>query len=272
MIRNSSSRARPSAQMLAFLYTKLRWGCPDIAYLYERDASTIRGWLLQAGIPTRPRGTPHAGSFKAGQRGAFTGRRHRPESIEKVRAATIARDAVPYLRGGQHWLKGAAADANPNWKGGATPERQEFYHSPEWKAACRAVWARDNACCRNCGKDWRDRDELEPAFHVHHVVSFQDRRWRAHPAFLVLLCRQCHLWVHSKANTTRAWLPQEPGATHFPSLDDLVAIPPADAEAWAAAESRGRAAYFADQVHYLLAAEREASMPTLFDLEEVQQA
>lgn len=32
------------------------------------------------------------------------------------------------------------------------------------------------------------------------------------------------------------------------------------------------ASYFADQVHYLQAAEREASMPTLFDLEAVDEA
>lgn len=115
----------------------------------------------------------------------------------------------------------------------------------------RFVWARDNACCRNCGKDWRTRDALEPSFHVHHVWTFQIAALRANPAILVLLCQQCHRWVHSNANTTRAWLPQEPESTHFPGRSEL------------------SAAYFLDQVHYLRAAEREFTMPTLFDLDAI---
>ena len=145
MSATRSRYARPSGGRLAHLYTVLGLGCPDIGWLYERDAKTVLWWLRQAGIPTRPRGSNTAAQFKAGQPSAFKGRRHSPESIDKVRAASLARGAVPYLRGGQHWLAGAAPEQNPNWNGGATPERQEFYRSPEWKAAVRYVWARDNA-------------------------------------------------------------------------------------------------------------------------------
>lgn len=222
MPRTSSVYQRPSPEYLGHLYTVLGLGCPDIAWLYDRDAKTVLWWLRQAGIQTRPRGSNTGPQFKRGQTSAFKGHRHRPESINRIREASIARGAVPYLRNGKHWLIGAAPEANPNWSGGSTPERQEFYRTPEWRAAVRFVWQRDNACCRNCGKDWRTVDRAtEPTFHVHHVVSFQIRECRAEPAFLVLLCRACHIWVHSNANTTRAWFPQEADATHFPGLAEL---------------------------------------------------
>lgn len=236
MSKTASIIPRPPAEFLRSLYDHLQLGCPEIGRLFERDATTVLYWLRQAGIPTRPRGSDARQHFKRGQRSNFAGHRHSAESRARIGAKSVDRN---WAAGDRHWLSGAAPEDNPSWKGGRTPERQEFYRSAEWKAACRAVWSRDNACCRNCGKDWRERDDLEPPFHVHHVWSFQIRELRANTATLVLLCRQCHLWVHSKANTTRAWLPQEPDSTHFPELD---------------------------QVHYLRSAEREFSMPSLFDV------
>ncbi len=224
MSATKSRYPRPPVERLSLMYTDMGLTCPDIGWLYERDAKTVHYWLRQAGIATRPRGTPHAGSFKPGQQ-VRAGVRHRQESIEKIRAASVERGAVPYLRDGKHWLADAAPETNPNWKGGATPERQDFYRSPEWKAAVRHVWQRDNACCRNCGKDWRTVDRAtEPTFHIHHVWSFQIPELRANPAILVLLCRPCHLWVHSNANTTGAWLPQEPESTHMPGLPQFQAL------------------------------------------------
>jgi 5-methylcytosine-specific restriction endonuclease McrA len=222
MSTTKSRYARPSVEQLARLYTELGLTCPDIGWLYERDPKTVHWWLRAAGIQTRPRGSHAAVQFKKGERSAFAGHKHKPESIAKVRAATIARGAVPYLRNGQHWLTGQPPESNPRWLGGATPERQKFYRSPEWKAAVRYVWARDDACCRNCGKDWRTVDrKVEPTFHIHHVWTFQIAALRANPAILVLLCRTCHLWVHSNANVTRAWLPQESDSA-FPALDDQI--------------------------------------------------
>jgi hypothetical protein len=245
MSATKSPYPQPTAEHLAHLYTALELGCPDIGWLYERDAKTVHYWLRQAGIATRARGTNPGPQFKPGQRSAFAGRKHSPESIAKVRASTIADGRVPHLRNGQHWLKGAAPEMNPNWKGGATPERQEFYRSPEWKAACRAVWHRADACCDRCGFDYRTVDRKEtPKFHVHHVWSFQIRETRSNPALMVLLCRPCHLFVHSNANETREFLPQEPDSTTFPTFD---------------------------QVHYLKSAEKEFSMPSLFDALETEE-
>jgi hypothetical protein len=175
-----------------------------------------RLWLIAAGIQTRGRGTDARQHFKPGKLSGFAGRNHRPESIAKIKAATLADGRVPYLRDGAHWLAGAAPEDNPNWRGGLTPERQEFYRSPEWASACAAVWERADAHCQRCGLYWRTVDrKTTPTFHVHHVWSFQIRETRANPALMVLLCRPCHLFVHSKANTTREFLPQLPGSTHW---------------------------------------------------------
>lgn len=235
MPATKSNYPRPAPTMLAHLYTELGLTCPDIAWLYERDAKTVHWWLRKAGVPTRPRGSNPAVHFKAGQRSAFAGQRHSAEAVEKIGAASRARGAVPYLRNGKHWLAGAAPQDNPRWLGGATPERQAFYRSSEWKEACCAVWKRANACCERCGLDHRSVGRKTGAFHVHHVVSFQAKELRAEVSNLALLCRPCHLFVHSKANTEREFLPA------------------------------------ADQVHYLRAMEREASMSTLFDLVEMDE-
>ncbi|MDM0054066.1 HNH endonuclease [Variovorax fucosicus] len=218
---------RPAAQQLAQLYTTMGFSCPDIGWLYERDAKTVHYWLRQAGIPTRTRGSNTAVHFKTGERSAFAGRRHTPESIAKVKASTIADGRVPYLRGGQHWLKGLPPDANPNWKGGATPERQEFYRSAEWKVAVKAVWQRANACCERCALDWRTVDRSStPTFHLHHRVSFAVRELRAAVGNLVLLCRPCHLWVHSSANVDRHFLlatERDPSAPNLFDMEEVAA-------------------------------------------------
>ena len=211
MNATKSTIARPTPAMLAFLYADLGWGCPDIGWLCERDAKTVLWWLRKAGIPTRSRGSNARQHFKPGH-GTGVPRVHSAETIEKIRAASIDRGAVPYLRNGQHWLKGAHPEDNPRWAGGATPERQEFYRSAEWKAACRAVWVRADACCERCGLDHRAIDRDAETFHVHHIVSFSVRELRAAVDNLALLCRRCHMFVHSKANTAREFLPVEEAA------------------------------------------------------------
>lgn len=198
---------RLDAAELRTLYIEQRKGCPQIGLMVGADPTTIHNWLIEAGIPTRARGDNPAVQFKKGERSRFAGRTHRPESLELIRASTVRDGRVPYLRDGVHWLKGAPPEANPRYLGGATPERQEFYRSAEWKSACRAVWQRADAHCQRCGLDWRDCDrEITPTFHVHHVWPFRIRETRANPMLMVLLCRPCHLFVHSKANLTREFL------------------------------------------------------------------
>lgn len=97
-------------------------------------------------------------------------------------------------------------ELNPNWKGGVTPERQAFYVSDEWKAACRVVWRRDKATCQRCGLYRADRPDMP--FHIHHIVSFAIAELRATPSNLVLLCEACHQFVHSRRNVAREHLPE----------------------------------------------------------------
>lgn len=211
---------RPPASMLWFLYIAAGIGCPEIGRLYQRDAKTVLWWLRQAGIPTRARGANQSVWLSPGHRMNLGRKRSRAERLA-IREATMRRGGVPYLRNGVHWLHTVPRETNPNWKGGATPERQEFYRSPEWKAACTTVWQRANACCERCGLDFRTVDRNVQRFHLHHVVSFAVRELRAEPSNLVLLCRPCHLWVHSAANVAREFLQQAEAQRATPTLFDL---------------------------------------------------
>lgn len=80
---------------------------------------------------------------------------------------------------------------NPRWRGGITPDRQSFYCSEEWVDVCKSVWKRDHAECQRCGVTGE---------HIHHIVSFEVIELRAKLDNLVLLCKRCHNWVHSKKN------------------------------------------------------------------------
>jgi hypothetical protein len=118
------------------------------------------------------------------------------------------------IRAAKHWgavgsdnpMWNKRGELNPMWKGGITPERQAFYLSDEWKAACSTVWKRDKATCRRCGI--RHADSLDLPKHIHHIESFKNVALRADPSNLVLLCEVCHWFVHSKRNVDREYLPQ----------------------------------------------------------------
>ena len=181
-------------------------GCPEIGQLVQRDPKTVYYWLRKHSIATRPRGADVRQHFAKGQESLWKGHKHTPETIEKVRQATIDRGGVPYLRNGVHFNKGKRGAVVANWKGGVTPERQTFYRSDEWKAAVKAVWTRADARCERCGLDYRTVNRKAVRFHVHHIVSFAVKEHRCDVDNLVLLCQSCHMWVHSKANVDRQFI------------------------------------------------------------------
>jgi hypothetical protein len=113
--------------------------------------------------------------------------------------------AVKYwgAEGEENGMYGATGEDNPNWKGGVTPERQAFYSSREWAEACQTVWDRDGASCQRCGVR---RSEHKDEFHIHHIVPFSIEQLRAEPDNLVLLCDQCHQWIHSSYNEQNKFL------------------------------------------------------------------
>ena len=81
-------------------------------------------------------------------------------------------------------MYGKRGKAHPNWQGGLTPLRQQFYSKSEWQEVSRKVHARDKVC-RLCGGS----ENLE----IHHIQAFPKA-----PLFffdagnLILLCRKCH--------------------------------------------------------------------------------
>lgn len=85
---------------------------------------------------------------------------------------------------------------NPNWKGGITPDRQLLYQSKEWIKVIKKLWKRDKAKCQRCGFKAKKHGEL----HAHHITGFEAKEARTSLSNLVLLCKKCHSFVHSKKN------------------------------------------------------------------------
>ena len=107
------------------------------------------------------------------------------------------------LPGEKNSMYGKRKDKNPNWRGGVSKERQSFYSSLEWKECSKLVWERDKARCRRC-KCGVGRESKKQA--IHHVVSFAVKKLRAELTNLVLLCRDCHRFIHSKLNINNKYL------------------------------------------------------------------
>ncbi len=106
---------------------------------------------------------------------------------------------------GVHWLKGVTGKEHPSFKGGLTPERQSVYSSEKWCEAVKEVWKRDNATCQNCGKH-HNTEKNRGNFHIHHIISFQIKEHQTDSNNLILLCKECHKWVHSKNNINQKFI------------------------------------------------------------------
>lgn len=110
------------------------------------------------------------------------------------------------LKGETNGMFGRTGSNNPHWKGGVTPERQALYSSQEWSKAVRIVWKRDNCTCQRCGYVWMKSGRK---MHIHHIVSFSVKELRAEPSNLMLMCDECHIWVHSKKNKNHDFIKDE---------------------------------------------------------------
>ena len=171
-----------------------------------RDGHSVLNWMVGYGIQTRPRGgltLPH--SFKKGQVNPFKGKKHSQETKDKLSAIAIADGRLPWGKGNEPYWRGVTGDKHPSFKGGLTPERQSVYSSREWVDAVKIVWVRDNATCQCCGKH-RNTEKNRVSFHVHHIVSFQVKELQTEPSNLVLLCKDCHKFVHSKKNVNKQFI------------------------------------------------------------------
>lgn len=107
--------------------------------------------------------------------------------------------------GSANGMYGKCGEANPNWKGGITPERAAAYAQAMWKAIKKAVFNRDRYKCRKCGADLSNAGPKER--HTHHL-----RPWAKAPALrfdidnIICICRKCHETVHSRRNAARELL------------------------------------------------------------------
>lgn len=184
-----------------------------------RDGKRVWEWIVDYGIPTRPRGhnvgqLPKDGSSNRGRifsdavrarMAEAQQKRIRPE--RKTKPPKVKKERKPpFLINGVHWLKTVKREDHPSWKGGITPDRQSFYSSLEWKDLVVSVWHRDDAKCQKCGLDHRVIDRSKVKFHIHHIDSFMIKDRRAVLDNLVLLCDKCHRWVHGKKNKDRIFL------------------------------------------------------------------
>ena len=98
--------------------------------------------------------------------------------------------------GEQNGMYGRCGEDNPHWLGGLTPERQELYASSEWADIVKAIWKRDKAKCGRC--DTYKANDIE--MHIHHIITFAVKDMRCELDNLMLVCKKCHNWIHSKKN------------------------------------------------------------------------
>lgn len=154
-------------------YVDKQRSCSEIAEQFGVTPNAIEFWLKKHGIPAR--------------------------SIKETRAVKHWS-----LRGAQNGMYGMTGSKNPHWLGGCTPERQALYSSPEWARVSIAVWRRDKATCQCCGATGKDT-----SMHIHHIVSFAVKELRSKASNLVLLCEQCHRFVHSKRNKSGEFIKKE---------------------------------------------------------------
>ena len=177
----------------------------QIAALVNRDPTRVEDWMREFDIPRRMRGISGVGKVR--QPSLKKPGWKMPETQRQAIREARQRDGrIPAYINGVHWLKTVPKEQHPNWKGGITPERQQFYASEEWRDAVKSVWQRDNATCQRCGLDSRPIPAKERRFHTHHIDSFSIRERRAVLENLVLLCQECHKWIHSKDNTAHEYI------------------------------------------------------------------
>lgn len=123
----------------------------------------------------------------------------------------IPRRTMSQVRRVKHWGADGAAnpmfgkcdEANPNWKGGESPDRQKLYARHMWKSIRRAVMLRDGVKCVRCGAAHNGAKSL----HTHHIKPWaRNIALRFDTENIVTLCRDCHEFVHSRANSEMEYL------------------------------------------------------------------
>lgn|GEM_PF-1017769 len=224
------TRKPASRERLVELYVERGLSTYAIAKLVNRNPKRVYEWLVGYNIQPRPRTWNTVSGNQPFHDKAWLEREY-AQKLRSAREIAIECDvtennilfflhkwgiptrSMEQIRAKKYWgavgetnpMFGKRGAANPHWKGGATPERQAFYLSHEWKVASQEVWRRDRATCCRCGLRMSPGVQM----HIHHKVSFAYRPLRATHTNLVLLCELCHDWVHSKKNKDGEWIIEE---------------------------------------------------------------
>lgn len=175
----------------------------QIAREIGRDSKRVWEWIRDYGIETRSRG--HNTDHLPKDGSTWLGRNHSEETKENMSKLAIADGRLPWGKHNEPYWKGKNGSLHPSFKGGLTPERQQVYSSNEWINSVKEVWKRDNAFCQKCGKN-HNEEQNRGNFHIHHIVSFMVRELRTEVDNLVLLCKECHKFVHSKNNINKEFI------------------------------------------------------------------
>lgn len=173
----------------------------QIAAIVGRDPKRVYEKLRDFGIPTRSRAeTVQANAWWAIGKPPRTGWKHSAEAKRKLRDKATGRTG---LVGEKNPMFGKRGEQTPNWKGGATPERQALYSTTEWKALIKYIYARDEYTCQRCGSGHNRSNKL----HAHHIKSWAEHQeLRADPNNLITVCNECHQWIHSNKNTNAEFI------------------------------------------------------------------
>lgn len=191
---------RPSPEWLREAYWVKKMDCVQIGKDLGQDPKTIWLWLRNAGIETRKRGT--TGNHRFVKRPYWKGRKLPKRMRQRLSEWHKQNGRCPAFINGVHWLKHYKGRKPASWRGGVTAERQAFYSTPAWKKAASEVWARDRKRCRRCGAKHSGK---EP-FDIHHIAPFSVKHLRCELTNLILVCEQCHYWIHSKENRRKKFI------------------------------------------------------------------
>lgn len=192
-------------------YIVEKLGTYEIGKLIGRNPKRVYEWLIGYGIPTRKKSDSIAemNRRESTRRKRSDSSKRRKVTDESRGKMSLSKRGIPNLkiRGAGNGMYGRRGARSPQWSGGTTPERQALYSSIEWKNVIEKVWKRDNGICSKCQKKYIWGDQ----FHIHHIKSFSlYPELRSELNNLVLLCSDCHHWVHSAKNVGKEFIIDQP--------------------------------------------------------------
>ena len=212
------------------LYVTNGMGTYQIAKLVNRDPKRVYSWLKDWDIPIRKRQWEAVSGNQPYHKKEWLSRAYVNEKraaidianqfnvsennilffLHKFGIKTRRMDEIRMIKywgqsGPENPMYGKNGKANPNWRGGFTPERQSFYSSEIWKNTAQKIWKRDKATCQRC---FLKADGVVQ-MHIHHIISFAVKKYRVEESNLVLFCKPCHNFIHSLENEEKAFIGEE---------------------------------------------------------------